>query len=474
MTTPTDTCWPRAALRDYLSGWIPNEQLAELEAHLRACTDCEQTLQALEVESDTLCELLKGEQFPGPSSALANPADTDNNLAAGESRSSTAEAVVAYAIERAANNHQPLDAGGESSVAAAAPVRLPAKAYVPKQLGPYDLLHPLGSGGMGAVYLAVHRQLRKTVAIKLLPARAFRNEHYAARFQREIRAAGQLQHPAVVSATDAGEQASVHYLVMEYIDGLDMSRVARSIEKLSIADACEVMRTIALGLAHAHARGIVHRDVKPSNIMLSRSGEVKILDFGLAQVGLWDDASAELTTVGQLMGTLDYMAPEQAEQPNSVDYRADLYSLGATLFRLLCGRAPLAAAPDMSPMTKLRLLHEHPAPSLSTLRDDAPAGLVQLLESLLHRDPERRPPSAAHVAEALAPFAAGASLVGLIEQALLKWMHAPEHNTALPVELAGDDSFYHGASEQHADNPSARQLMPHPRSAGEGWRGWTG
>lgn len=474
MSTSTDTCWPRAALRDYLSGWIPHEQIAELEAHLEACTNCEQTLLALEVESDTLCELLLGEADVGeqqqrPSSAIADAAVTGNILSAGESRSSTAEAVVAYAIARAANADQPWAVGGDSSVAAVGDAGPLAKAYVPKQLGPYDLLHQLGSGGMGAVYLAMHRQLRKTVAIKLLPARAFRNEHYAARFQREIRAAGQLQHPAVVSATDAGEQASVHYLVMEYIDGLDMSRVARSLEKLSIADACEVMRTIALGLAHAHARGIVHRDVKPSNIMLSRSGEVKILDFGLAQVGLWDDASAELTTVGQLMGTLDYMAPEQAEQPNSVDYRADLYSLGATLFRLLCGRAPLAAAPDMSPMTKLRLLHEHPAPSLLTIRDDAPPGLVQLLESLLHRDPERRPASAAHVAEALAPFAAGANLVELIDKALSRRLEAIEENNCLHSNLMGDNSAYAGATEQH----SHKKPHPQPLTATKGWRGWT-
>ncbi len=149
----------------------------------------------------------------------------------------------------------------------------------------------------------------------------------------------------------------------------------------------------------------MHRDVKPSNVMLGKSGEVKILDFGLAQVSLWDEASAELTTVGQLMGTLDYMSPEQAERADSVDYRADLYSLGATLFRLLSGRAPLAASPDLSPLAKLRLLGSHEPPRMDTLRPDVPQELVQLMSSLLARDPTQRPASAAHVAESLEGFA---------------------------------------------------------------------
>ncbi len=178
----------------------------------------------------------------------------------------------------------------------------------------------------------------------MLASRAFRSDEATRRFEREVRAAGALQHPAIINATDAGKseiaQAEyVHYLVMEYIEGLDLSRITRALGPLSIADVCAIGRAMALGLDHAHAAGIVHRDIKPSNVMLSSSGQVKLLDFGLAQTTLWDEASAELTTVGQLMGTIDYMAPEQAERAESVDYRADLYALGATLFRLLCGRA---------------------------------------------------------------------------------------------------------------------------------------
>ena len=208
-----------------------------------------------------------------------------------------------------------------------------------------------------------------------------------------------------------------HYLVMEYVDGMDLSRIARLVGPLKIADACALARQVALGLSYAHAEGIVHRDVKPSNLILDNHGQTKILDFGLAQLSLWDEVSAELTSVGQLMGTLDYMAPEQAERSGSVDYRADLYSLGATLFRLLCGRAPLAAAPTLSPLDKLRLLAQHQPPKLNTLRPDAPAKLVAIVSSLLAREPECRPASAAHVAEQLVEFTEDADLNALLAKA---------------------------------------------------------
>jgi len=195
---------------------------------------------------------------------------------------------------------------------------------------------------MGAVYLARHTKLDKQVAVKLLPTLPAKMPEFVARFEREMRAAGRLEHPSIVRTTDAGEQDGVHYLVMDAIDGLNLSRIAQAAGTISVADACEVARQAALGLAHAHEHGIVHRDIKPSNLILDGEGQVRILDFGLAQIGLRENGSAEITTVGQLMGTLDYMAPEQAERGGAVDYRADLYSLGATLFRLLSGRPPLA------------------------------------------------------------------------------------------------------------------------------------
>ena len=381
----TSECRTRETLKRYLAGWVEHDESSAIEAHVLNCNACEQTLSGLEGDPDTLVNFLRPDFGP------------ESN-----------DAVLQYAMQKA----KEIGTQSEADHSVMKPQEAP-----PKIVGPYELIKSLGHGSMGAVYLGRHQKLGKQVAIKLLSSRPFRNDQFTARFQREIRAAGSLNHPSIINATDAGQSDSVHYLVMEHIDGLDLSRLMRLTGPLSIADTCSLMHSVALGLSHAHAAGIVHRDIKPSNLMLSRTGQVKILDFGLAQISLWDEASAELTTVGQLMGTIDYMAPEQAERADTVDYRADLYSLGATLFKLLCGRAPLAATPDLSPLSKLRLLATSQSPSLSTLRPDAPPALVLLVSKLLARDPAARPASAAHVAEMLAEFTTGSDLPRLMRTA---------------------------------------------------------
>lgn len=360
-TMPDDSCPPLEQLRDYLSGRLLAGDLDLLENHLQHCDACEQAATEIDNKPDTLVELLQSESPP------------------------TAEQKASFETHPLSTSRlTPFPEIGE--------------------IASYELIRELGSGGMGAVYLARHIKLDKQVAVKLLPALPAKMPEFVARFEREMRAAGRLEHPSIVRTTDAGEQDGVHYLVMDAIDGLDLSRIARATETISVTDACEVARQAALGLAHAHENGIVHRDIKPSNLMLDGEGQVRILDFGLAQIGLWENGSAEITTVGQLMGTLDYMAPEQAERGGAVDYRADLYSLGATLFRLISGRPPLAAAPDMTPLEKLRLLSTHHAPKLSTLREGTPPELSKLVASLLDRDPSARPASASHAAELLEPF----------------------------------------------------------------------
>ena len=213
---------------------------------------------------------------------------------------------------------------------------------------------------------------------------------------------------------NAGEDNGVHFLVLELVDGLDMSKILRCLGRLEVADACEIVRQTALGLDYAHSRGIIHRDVKPSNLMLDRAGRVKILDFGLAQFGPWNPAATDLTTVGQLLGTLDYMAPEQASQSAVVDHRADVYSLGATLFAFLCGRPPYAATPRLSPLEKLRLMATELPPRVQTLREDLPVELASFVSDLMDRAVDHRPASAAHAAEQIAPFCIGHDLPGLL------------------------------------------------------------
>ncbi len=435
-TANSATCFSADELRAYLSGWSDDARAAAIETHLLACSNCERTLQELENTPDTLWQSLQGttvarsvsDRDPSNARSVSNAA---TDIARSEidamregSRPETGRATETDQATEAALEkvRQLMDVPVETAADKDKAAWQPAT----RELGVYELLKPLGRGGMGAVYLANHRQLKKQVAIKLLPIMSAEDSDVRARFQREIRVVGRLNHPSIVTATDAGEIDGTQFLVMEYVPGLDLSRLARLLGKLPVADACELIRQVALGLSCAHAEGVVHRDVKPSNLMLDEAGRIRILDFGLAQLSFWDEASVDLTTVGQLMGTLDYMAPEQAEFGGNVDYRADLYALGATLFRFLCGRPPLAAAPNQSPLEKLRLLANHQPPKLNTLCPEAPPELVALVGSLLSRSPQDRPASAAHAAEQLAAFTADADLVGLLRNAKEKAAASPE------------------------------------------------
>ncbi|XZE18658.1 serine/threonine protein kinase [Pirellulaceae bacterium SH449] len=420
-------CPPAEQIKAYLAGLLEPEGYDALSQHLLDCQDCEQTIISLEAEPDTLVEILK-----------------------------QPHAANLPEIHLSASLPQPQPQSPEDSASAH------PRNGLPKQLGQYELLSLLGSGGMGAVYLARHQSLDKQVALKLLPALPSQNAEFVARFQREMRAAGKLDAPAIVRTTDAGQQDGIHYMVMDVIDGLNLSHIAKAEGKLAIGDACELIKQAAIGLAHAHEKGIVHRDVKPSNLMLDGQGQVRILDFGLAQMSFWESGTAEITTVGQLMGTLDYMAPEQAELGGAVDYRADLYSLGATLFRLLTGRAPLAAAPNLTPLEKLRLLATHKPPRLRSLRPDAPNELGDIVDGMLSREPSQRPASAIHAAELLEPYTVDADLVSLLQRA--------KDNPIQEDSAFAWSPLWH---QDHSGNPSSPQSETKAgRSRFGGWGKW--
>ena len=180
-----------------------------------------------------------------------------------------------------------------------------------------------------------------------------------------MKAVGKLSHVNIVGAHDAGEIDGTHFLVMEYVDGLDLSNIARRLGQLPIPDACELVRQAATGLQHAYKHELVHRDIKPSNLMLTPEGQVKILDLGLALLDGTSGENNELTSTGQMMGTLDYMAPEQGMDSHTVDIRADVYSLGATLYKLLTGTAPFAGTQYDTPVKKMMALATAGGPSRS-------------------------------------------------------------------------------------------------------------
>lgn len=280
-----------------------------------------------------------------------------------------------------------------------------------ERLGHYELLKKLGEGGMGAVYKARHVKLNKLVALKVLPADRLKDQQAVTRFEREMRAVGQLSHANIVAAHDAGEIDGSHYLVMELVDGIDLSTLVRQCGTMPIAEACKVICLAAQGLQYAHSSGMVHRDIKPGNLMLTSDGEIKILDMGLALLDEMKNADkGELTTTGQMMGTLDYMAPEQGVNSHKVDIRADVYSLGATLFKLLTGEAPFHGPQYETPVSRMMALAVETPRTLCDVRDDIPKPLSEIVARLLAKNPDDRPATPQHVADLLTPFAEGAQL----------------------------------------------------------------
>jgi serine/threonine-protein kinase len=303
-------------------------------------------------------------------------------------------------------------------------------------VGPYVLMERIGTGGMGEVFKAHHRRLCRLAAVKVVSGERLARTNAAQRFLREAEAAARLSHPNIVAVYDFGIEGEKHYLAMEFIDGIDLARLIVHTGPLPVPLACDFIRQAALGLHHAHEQGFVHRDVKPQNLLVASrnvsgssiripridlaakkvdttpqpiaaslftGGTVKILDMGLIRSHT-DPAEAgepALTQHGVVIGTLDYLSPEQARSSHQVDPRADLYSLGCTLYHLLSGRVPF---PGGLPLDKL-LRHQTETPTpIRELRRDVPVELEQVLLAMLAKRPEERTQTAAAVAAALLPF----------------------------------------------------------------------
>jgi serine/threonine protein kinase len=267
-------------------------------------------------------------------------------------------------------------------------------------LGSYLLLERLGEGGMGAVFKARNCKLDRVVAVKVIRKERLQSSDSVRRFQREIRAAGQLRHPNIVHALDADEVGGNYLLVMEYVDGTDLGQLVQNQGPLPVPLARDCIRQAALALAHAHEQGLVHRDIKPSNLLLSSSGQIKLLDLGLARLPASPDgASSTMTETGTIIGTPDFLAPEQARRSHDVDIRADLYSLGCTFYFLLTGRPPFPGGTIAEKLVQHQL--DEPE-SIERLRGDVPPGLAAVVRKLLAKKPEQRYQTPAEVAEVLA------------------------------------------------------------------------
>ena len=246
-------------------------------------------------------------------------------------------------------------------------------------LGNYVILDKLGQGGMGLVLKAEHRRMRRLVALKVLSPAVTKSKDAIARFHREVQAAARLEHPNIVIAYDADEANGTHFFVMQYVDGKDLSSVVKSKGPLQVEQAIQCVVQAARGLEYAHRRGVIHRDIKPANLLLDADGTVKILDMGLARIQGEAGANTELTGTGDIMGTIDYMAPEQALSTKSADARSDIYSLGISLWYLLVGRP---AFEGESLMARMLAHRESPIPSLCDALGSPGTAVPGLLQSL--------------------------------------------------------------------------------------------
>src|SRR6056297_732888 len=237
-------------------------------------------------------------------------------------------------------------------------------------LGNYRLLRPLGKGGMGVVFLAQHAVMNRLMALKILPSEASKDPRRIERFKEEARASANLEHSNIVQAFDFSEADNKLFIVMEYIEGIDLHRAIIRDGVMSPGEALDAMIQTTDALAHAHQRGIVHRDIKPSNLLLRNDGVIKVSDMGLARIGY---SSINPDAPNRLTGTADFIAPEQAIDSHTVDARADIYSLGCTWYFLLVGKPPY---PGNSVRQRLARHQTAPVPLVSATRQDCPKAIV--------------------------------------------------------------------------------------------------
>jgi len=420
-------------LSDFLLGALPDTAVAAVADHLEGCAACRETIAEQESVSDSLLVGLRqtppddidevgrraieriGAASPGEgreeSAVLAESTGEPPSREEFVARLRAAGVVDGDRLAR----FEPDGAARESAADGAEMARrlVESGELTPFQaetllrdgncrlrFGEYVVVDRLGAGGMGEVYRARHLRMDRVVALKIPAEKSLRSPDAVKRFEREVKAAARLVHPNIVTAYDAGTQDGAPYLVMEYVDGEDLSTRVRRRGPASVGQAVDVVRQAACGLAFAHARGIVHRDIKPANLLLDSAGTVKILDMGLARLELPSGGGGEhgdgLTEIGQVMGTADYMAPEQTEDTSRADAKADVYSLGCTLYRLLTGETPYRGA---TPMAKYLEHRERTIPSLRAARPEVPAELDDLFRRMLAKRPDDRPTAAEAVAE---------------------------------------------------------------------------
>ena len=363
-------------------GDLPESEVDRLAGTIADCAECETFVSRLEDESqDAFLRELSGAAGDARFEAEDELRDAIQKVSA---IPSTPADVSSETIAHSVSEHETSASGTEVHFAAARLAQEPFDDNFDGRIGDYVVTDVLGRGGMGIVYRGHHQTMKRDCAIKVLPKGALANEGAAERFHREVEAAAKLMHPKIVTAFDAGIHGGTNYLVMELVDGDDLDSILKEHGTFSVAESINYVIQAAEGLQYAHELGVVHRDVKPSNLLLDKKGTVKILDLGLASLVNDNDSQEQLTQSGQVMGTVDYMAPEQATDTSSATARSDIYSLGCTLYRLLTAQ-PVYEGETI--VNKVMAHAQAPLPSLLEKRLDAPLELEQVFHKMIAKDP---------------------------------------------------------------------------------------
>ena len=305
-------------------------------------------------------------------------------------------------------------------------------------IGNYHILDRLGAGAMGMVSKARHRRMKRVVAIKVLAANVAKSDQFLKRFQREVEAVARLSHPNIVMAYDADEAETGPFLVMEFVNGRDLASEVHQRGPLPVGEAVDCIIQAARGLAYAHGQGIVHRDIKPANLLRDVGGVVKVADLGLAHVGgSFEDGGSALTQAGSVMGTADYMAPEQALGVTTIDHRADIYSLGCTLYYLLTGKPIYDGQTLMSVLLKHR---DAPIPDLKADRSGIPAELAEIFRRMVAKQPDERFAATDEVVQALEGLKLAAEPFELQEAPTSSTVLVPSPGLILDEQSEGEDT----------------------------------
>lgn len=469
--TKTD-CPDASVLAKYVSGSLIEARAAGLLGHLESCEVCQQKIDEMARRADSLVAAMRrpvGAPSPRDSQELdrliatvkashrtvnasslsgenkSEPVSLDHFIAClSKSGLSSSDEIASWVRECSPQSsldfaNQLVERGILTPLQARALLRGRWRQLV---LGDYAVLEMLGQGGMSRVYRARHLQTNREVCIKLLHPKGPRTAEHGERFEREIKTITSLKHPNIVVAHASGEAEDVPYLVMELLDGSDLAKVVAAEGPLPVDTAVRYLLQVARALAYAHSRGVIHRDIKPHNLFLDYAGKIKILDLGLARIDSLmqpEDESgySTMTKTGMVVGTVDYIAPEQALNPREADYRSDIYSLGCTLHYLLTGR-PVYSGETL--MARLVAHREDPVPNLLGLRDGISREVNAVFQRMIAKRPADRYHSMTELAADLESLLAG-------KQPAANWQPPIQQPIPLePVEEAEDTLADFGAS----------------------------